>query len=191
MGLVARTDKGWKTFDDMIAAAKTEKLRFGVMSPRLADLAYMVGKANDVDFNIVSVKGGKAVMNGLNAGDLDIGWGAGIQTKAVKAGEMVNLLSGLSYKLDASPEAPLMKDVGVEFVADGYFLIAGPAGMPAEARDAIANAIADIVNDSSSKANGIINKAFGGPKVIMGADLDTLIAEGGKADAELLKAASE
>jgi len=191
MGVVAKTDKGWKSFDEMIAAAKGEKLRFGVMSPKLADLAYMIGKANGVEFNIVSVKGGKGVMNGLNAGDLDIGWGAGIQTKAVKAGEMVNLASGLSSKLQISPDAPTMKEIGVDYTADGYFLIAGPAGMPAEARDAIALAIGEIVTDSSTKANGIITKAFGGPAVIAGAELDALVTNGSKADAELLKAVSE
>jgi len=56
------------------------------MSPRLGDLAYLLGKAHDIEFNIVSLKGGKAVMNALNAGDVDIGWGAGVQTKAVVAG---------------------------------------------------------------------------------------------------------
>lgn len=191
MGVVAKTDKGWKTFDEMIAAAKEEKLRFGVMSPKLSDLAYLIGKANGVEFNLVSVKGGKGVMNGLNAGDLDVGWGAGIQTKAVKAGEMVNLASGLSTKLQISPEAPTMKEIGVDFTADGYFLIAGPAGMPAEARDAIASAIAEIVKDSSTKANGIITKAFGGPAVIMGSELNSLVTDGSAADAELLKVASE
>ena len=60
MGIVSPASKGWKDFKDVIAAAKGgEQIRFGVMSPKLADLAYLLGKANDVDFNIVSVKGGK------------------------------------------------------------------------------------------------------------------------------------
>ena len=37
------------------------------MSPRLADLAYLLGKANDVEFNIVSLRGGKAVLDAINA----------------------------------------------------------------------------------------------------------------------------
>jgi len=112
MGVVALSSKGWKTFDEMIAAAKGgQEIRFGAMSPRLADLAYLLGKAHGVSFNIVMVRGGKGVMNGLNAGDLDAGWGAGIQTKAVLAGDMVNLASGLSTKLDATPDAPTMASV--------------------------------------------------------------------------------
>lgn len=99
MGVVSKTDKGWKSFDDMIAAAKEGPLRFGAMSPKLADLAYLLGKAQGVEFNIVNVKGGKGVMNGVNAGDLDLGFMAGIQGKGVAAGDLVNLASALSEPL--------------------------------------------------------------------------------------------
>lgn len=192
MGIVALTSKGYQSFDDVIAAAKAgEQIRFGAMSPRLADIAYMIGKHYGVDFNIVMVKGGKGVMNGLNAGDLDIGWGAGIQTKAVKAGDMVNLVSGIGEPLDASPDAPTLQDLGIDLNAGGYFLIAAPAGIPAEARAALASAISDIVNDPATKANGIISKAFGGPKVIAGAELDALLSSDETAAHDLLKAVNE
>ena len=178
MGVVALSSKGWTTLGDVIEAAKGgESIRFGVMSPALGDLAYVIGKANGVDFNIISVRGGKAVMDGLNAGDMDIGWGAGIQTKAVLAGDMVNLASAIGKPLSASPDAPLLADFGVEFTNVTKFLIAGPGGMDREARDAIAMAVADVVNDPNSKANAIINKAFGGPDIVQGAELDALVQD--------------
>jgi tripartite-type tricarboxylate transporter receptor subunit TctC len=94
MGIVALTSKGWKTFNDVIKVAKEgQKIRFGVISAKLADIAYLLGKANGVQFNIVMAKGGKSVMNGLNAGDIDVGFVAGIQATAVEAGDMVNLAS--------------------------------------------------------------------------------------------------
>lgn len=186
MGLVAMTSKGWKTVDDMVAAAKVgQELRFGAMSPRLADLAYLFGQHIGVDWNIVSVKGGKGVMNGLNAGDLDVGWGAGIQTKAVLAGDMVNLASAITKPLDASPDAPTLQDLGFDLHSEGYFMFTAPAGIPDDARVAISDAIAEIVQDESTKANGIISKAFGGPVVIKGAELETLLA-GEEADAKKL-----
>ena len=107
MAIVSLASKGYKTLADVIAAAKGgEKLRFGAMSPRLADLAYLLGEATGIEFNTVMVRGGKGVMNGLNAGDIDIGFGAGIQNKAVAAGDMVNLLSAMSTRLKISPDAP-------------------------------------------------------------------------------------
>ena len=192
MGIVSLSEKGWKTIDDVVAAAKGgETIRFGVMSPKLADLAYLVGKAQGVDFNIVQVKGGKAVMNGLNAGDLDIGWVAGAQAKGVAAGTMVNLASGLNTPLAMSPNAPTMNDMGVGFDAGGYFMFAAPAGIPEEARQKLATSIAEIVNDSSTKAGGLINKAFGGPAVLTGDELNNYLKGKLSASGDLLTAASE
>lgn len=192
MGIVSLTSKGWNTFPDVIAAAKAgETIRFGAMSPKLADLAYMLGQANGVEFNIVMVKGGKGVMNGLNAGDLDVGWGAGIQTKAVKAGDMVNLASGLSTPLSLTPDAPLLSDLGVEFNSDGYFLFSAPAGLSDEAKTSLAGVIQEIVNDPETKVNGLLTKAFGGTITIGGADLDAYMAADEKAAHDLLKAVSE
>ncbi|MEQ3672121.1 tripartite tricarboxylate transporter substrate-binding protein [Pseudophaeobacter sp.] len=191
MGVVSKTDKGWKSFDDMIAAAKEGPLRFGAMSPKLADLAYLLGKAQGVEFNIVNVKGGKGVMNGVNAGDLDLGFMAGIQGKGVAVGDLVNLASALSEPLKQTPDAPTFGDLGVQFSADGYFLIIGPGGMPAEARDALAAAIVEVISADGMKSNGMITKAFGGPAVITGDDAQALIESDFEAAGALLKAASE
>lgn len=192
MGVVARSDKGWNTMADVVAAAKSgQDIRFGVMSPRLADLAYLLGKAQGVDFNIISVKGGKAVMNGVNAGDMDIGFMAGIQAKGVAAGDLVNLASALKAPLVQTPDAPTFADLGVEFSADGYFMFMGPAGMPDDARASLANAIKGVVENPETKAGGLIKKAFGGASVIMGGDLDAMVASDYASAGDLLKAASE
>jgi len=192
MGIVALTSKGWKTFYDVIKAAKGgQKIRFGVMSSRLADIAYLIGKANGVEFNIVSAKGGKGVMNALNAGDIDVGFVAGIQAKAVKAGDMVNLASGRSEPLKQSPDAPLVKDLGADFPSDGYFMFLAPAGLPDDARRAISDAIVEIVTDPSTKAYGFLKKAFGGATIIKGGDLDQYLTRESKRAKVLLKEASE
>lgn len=192
MGVIAKTDKGWKNIHDVFQKAQSgEKIRFGAFSPRTADLAYLIGKANNVDFNIVMAKGGKGVMNGINADDLDIGWAAGPQAKGVKAGELVNLMSGLSTPLILSPDAPLIKDLGVPFNADGYFVYIAPAGIPEAAKKALSDAISDIVNDPETKAHGLIKKAFGGATVLRDDALDQYLKDGYQASAQLLKAASE
>ena len=192
MGLVSQTATGWSSFEDMIAAAKGgQDIRFGVMSPKLADLAYLLGKANGVEFNIISVKGGKAVMNGVMAGDMDVGFMAGIQAKGVASGDLVNLASALSKPLEQTPDAPTMADLGVEFNADGYFAFIGPADMPTEARDALAAAIADTISSEGTKSNALLNKAFGGPTIIAGDAFQALAASDFDAAGKLMTAASE
>ena len=192
MGVVSKSDRGWANIDDALADAKGgTELRFGVMSPRLADLAYLLGKANDVEFNIVSLRGGKAVLDAINAGDVDMGFIAGIQAKGVAAGDLVNLASALSGPLKQTPDAPLLSDRGLSYNADGQFLFAAPAGLPAEARAALAEAILAITNDPETKAGGMIAKAFGGPVSYSGAELDAIIQAGYDESGGLLAAASE
>ena len=54
-----------------------------------------------------------------------------------------------------------------------------------DARKALSAAIAEIVNDPSTKAGGFIKKAFGGPATISGSELGGLLAKDA-ADAETL-----
>ncbi|MEL6960207.1 MAG: tripartite tricarboxylate transporter substrate-binding protein [Pseudomonadota bacterium] len=186
MAVVAKADKGWTSFEDMIAAAKEGELRFGTMSPKLSDLAFLLGDANDVEFNIVQVRGGRAVMDGVQAGDMDLGFMAGIQGKGVASGDLVNLASALSEPLKQTPDAPTFADLGVQFSADGYFVFVAPAGMDAAARDAITNAITAATN--SGKASGMISKAFGGAVNIQGADLDALLQSDFDSAGQLMEA---
>ena len=176
MGIVAKTDRGWKDMNDVIAAMRNgETISFGVMSPRLADLTYLLEKAQGVQFNMVNFKGGKAVLNAINAGDVDVGYVAGVQAKGVKAGELVDLASAIDKPLTLSPNAPTLQDLRVKFSAEGYFVFVGPKGMPAEAQKALGDAIASVASDPDAKVAGIINRAFGGPSIIKGAELDGVL----------------
>ena len=66
-----------------------------------------------------------------------------------------------------------MADLGVDFVADGYFVLVAPAGLPDDAREALTNAI--VASATEGKPSGLLNKAFGGATIIKGADLDALV----------------
>lgn len=188
MGIVAKTEMGWNDIGDAINAVKAgEELRFGAMSPKLADLAFLLGDANGIEFNIIEVTGGRAVMDGVVAGDMDLGFMAGIQAGGVASGELVNLASALSVPLKQSPEAPTMADYGLEFNADGYFVIVAPAGLPDDARMALTEAIIEASN--SGKAAEMISAAFGGTVNITGEKLDALLQNDFDAAGALIEAA--
>lgn len=189
MGLIARADSGWQTLHDVIAAGKKGAIfKTGSMSPRLADGLYLLGKANGVKFNNVMMKGGKGVLNAVMGKDVDFGWAAGIQTRSVKSGDIINLASGETTKLKISPNAPLLKDFGLPYDFGVNFMFAAPAGIPKDARKAISEAIGSVVKDPKSKANKLINRAFGGPKVISGTALEKLIKNGIAQSRKLLAA---
>ncbi len=192
MGIVAKTSRGWKTLADVAAAMKKgEKVSFGAMSQKLADGAYLLGKAQGVQYNIVELKGGKAVLDAVTAGDVDIGWVAGIQGRGVAAGDLVNLASGESTRLKMSPEAPTVKELGLDVDFGVHFMFVAPKGLSAEARDALSNAIKEVVTDPKSKANAFIVKSFGEPNVITGAAFDKMVADDIVASRRLLKEASK
>ena len=65
-----------------------------------------------------------------------------------------------------TPDAPTLADLGVAFNSDGYFAFIGPKGMPAEARDAIAVAIGDVISTEGTKVNGLLNKAFAAQQLL-------------------------
>ena len=188
MGIVANTSKGWKTFADVIAAAKKGAvLKFGGMSAKHADINFLIEQKYGIKFNTVVLRGGRKVMNAITAGDVDLGYGAGIQTKAVKAGKMVNLASGLGERLRISPDAPTLMELGIPYDIGAKFIFVAPAGIPDDARKALADAIGGIINDPSTKASQFVSRAYGGPDVMTGKVLDTYINDQIKISNVLMK----
>lgn len=192
MGLVAMADGEFSSWEQVKAAAEAGKaVRFGTATTRQGDMAYHLGKGAGIDFNIVSVKGGKAIMNGLRGGDLDIGWVAGAQAKAVAQGEMINVARGIDTPLRETPEAPSITDIGSQFYLDGYFMFAAPGGMDPAVRDALAGAIAEVLADSGTGASQLVTRAFGGATVIKGDELDAMLAKAAGDSQALLKDVTE
>jgi len=188
MGIVANTSKGWKTFKDVIAAAKKGKVfKFAGMSAKHADINFLIEQKYGVKFNTVVLRGGRKVMNAIIAGDVDLGYGAGIQAKAVMSGKMVNLASGLGERLRISPNAPTLVEMGIPYDIGAKFIFVAPAGIPADARKALADAIGEVINDPSTKASKFVSKRYGGPDVVIGKKLDAYIANEIKTAKVLMK----
>lgn len=178
MGLVVRADSGWKSIGDMVEAAKGGKrMKFAIMSPRLGDAAKLIGKKYGFKYTSVRAKGGRGVLNGLMAKDVDVGFIGGIHVKGVRAGELVNLISAESSRLAMSPDVPTLKELGIPYAFGVSFVLFAPKGVPADARHAIAAAFKDVLSDEKSKAREFVQRAFGTPSLHTGAALDKLIAD--------------
>ncbi len=191
MGLVMKTSAGFKSWNDVVAAAKGGKtFKFAAMTQKMADVAYLLEQKWGIKFNKILVRGGRAVLNGLNAGDMDMGFAAGIQAKQVKAGTMINLLSGEPQRLGVSPNAPTLIESGIPYAIGAKFLFFAPKGIPAEARAAYATLIGGFVKDKKTKVGDFIAKRFGGAKVSTGKELDDFIAKGIRDAKKLIDATS-
>ncbi len=189
LGIVAKTSRGWKSIRDVIAAAKSgSKIKLGAMGPKLADIAYVIEQEFGVKFNTVMLRGGRAVLNAITAGDVDAGWVAGIQAKGVKSGDLVNLLSGETGRLKISPNVPTLAEIGIPYTAGVNFLIVAPKGIPDAARRGMADAVASVLKDKSTKAAKFVQRAFRGPQLIAGAALEKLIADSIESNKKLVAA---
>ncbi|MEO1681509.1 MAG: tripartite tricarboxylate transporter substrate-binding protein [Pseudomonadota bacterium] len=192
MGIIAKADRGWTTLGDVIEAAKAgESFSFGVMSQKLADAAYVIGKNNGVEFTTVMVQGGKGGLNGVVADDLDLAWAAGVQTPGVQAGDLVNLVSAEDGPLNISPDAPMLDAYNVPFTFGVKFIVVAPTGLPDDVKATYAAAVAEVLNDPDSKLSQFVTKAFSGPELLQGDDLTAFMQDGYDAAGALLDASSE
>lgn len=147
LGILAMKDKGWNTLDDAMKAAKAKgSMSIGSMGLRLTMATKLMARHYGVNLKIVPARGGRGVMNQLLGGHVDIGWGAGIQARYVSAGKMVILASAIDEPLKQDPAKKTLVQLGMPLLdISGFFIMAGPKGMPAEAVNKMSAAIEEAV----------------------------------------------
>ncbi|MBV7394780.1 Bug family tripartite tricarboxylate transporter substrate binding protein [Mameliella sediminis] len=192
MGIIAKSDRGWTSLSDVIAAAKAgETITVGAMSQKLADATYVLAKRNGIEFTTVMTGGGKASLNAVIADDVDIGWSAGAQTASVLAGDVVNLASAEDAALKVSPDAPLLAEYDMPYTFGVKFMVMAPDGLPEEVRASWESKIAEILNDPDGKLHAFTKKVFSGPEVIQGAAFTAFMQNSYDANGALLDESAE
>jgi len=190
MAVLARADTGWKTLDDMVAAAKGgKKIVWANWGAQVQAGAEVVAKNFGITVNHLRGKGGKSGMNALVAQDANVAWGGGVQRGLVAAGELVILASAEDKSLVQAPGGKTLRDYGIDYTLGFQFVLAGPKGMSNEARDAIAGAIAEVLSDPKSKTAQFISKQYPpAPVLIAGDALKSRLTKTLEANKGLLKA---
>jgi tripartite-type tricarboxylate transporter receptor subunit TctC len=189
-GIIARKDSGWKTLDDLVAAAKSgTKIVWANYGARTAAASEAVAKKFGFTVNHLSAKGGKGSMDALVAKDANVAWSGGAHRALVAAGEFVILASAENEPLAQAPDGKTLKDYGMNLVIGSPFLIFGPKGMPEEAKVAIAEAVKEILSDPEQKVTKYISKRYPpGPVLISGDKLDSMLKANFEANKKLLSA---
>jgi len=193
MAILARTDSGWKTLDDMVAAAKGgKKIVWANWGAQVQAGAEIVARHFGIKVNHLRGKGGKSGMNALVARDANVAWGGGVQRGLVAAGELVILASAEDKPLVQAPNGKMLRDYGIDYYLGFQFLLAGPKGMSTDARDAIAKAIAEVLSNPESKTRKFVEKQYPpGPVLISGDALTARLKATYEANKRLLEAVSK
>jgi tripartite-type tricarboxylate transporter receptor subunit TctC len=137
MVLATHVGSEYKTFNDVLAAAKaSKKVSYGTIgSGSLGHLAMvLVGKSNGLDWQHIPYKGGGPLMNDAVAGHVPLSIGSVFVTKPhIDSGRMRPLVVTTSKRSPDLPNVPTMAESGITgFDAPAWWAILAPAKTPPE-----------------------------------------------------------
>ena len=129
-----RADSPYRTFADVIAAAKGGKLSYGSFGNGSSFHIYgeAVKRAMGIDMTHVPYKGEALILTDLLGGQIDVGFNSiGTALPQIKAGKVRPLALAASTRSQILPDVPTFPEVGVPRLSGGaWFGIFAPAGTP-------------------------------------------------------------
>ena len=149
--LMANPKAGPATLKDLPKAAAAPGYSFGSGGP--GSIGHIVGEmtkgAMKIQMTHVPYRGGAPMTTDLISGVIPLGIDV-ITAFApmVKAGQIRALAVTTRQRSPLLPEVPTVVELGYpQLVAENYFGVSGPAGLPAEVSDKLARALAGIIAD--------------------------------------------
>jgi tripartite-type tricarboxylate transporter receptor subunit TctC len=131
-GWIVKTDSPFKSYKDVVAAAKTGKsISFGAFSNDNKLVLSYVAKQDGVAYKMVSYKGITEILTAVLGGHVDFGFSGGSHAQHVKKGTMRVIVATDDKRLADSPNAPTLKELGYDVSECAYFAVAAPKGVPA------------------------------------------------------------
>jgi len=149
--IMANPKTGPATLKDLPKAAAAPGYNFGSGGP--GSIGQIVGEmtkaAMKINMTHIPYKGGAPMTTDLIAGQIPIGIDVITAfVPMVKSGQIRGLAVTTPARSPLLPDVPTVVELGLpQLVAENYFGVSGPAGLPKEVTDRLAKALADIVAD--------------------------------------------
>ncbi len=149
--IMANPKTGPASLKDLPKAAATPGYTFGSGGP--GSIGHIVGEMSKAAMKIQMVhipyKGGAPMTTDLIAGQIPLGIDVITAfVPMVKAGQIKGLAVTTKTRSPLLPDVPSVTELGLpQLVAENYFGVSGPAGLPKEVTDKLTAAIAAIVSD--------------------------------------------
>jgi len=133
VGAVVRADSPYKTFDDLIDAAKKAPGTISIGHVGAGTGGHLVMEQLDrklgIKFREVPFKGGAEYITALLGGHIDTVFGSPGWTPQVDAGEFRFLANFADTRMKKYPDVPTAKELGYDVGYSNSFGFVGPAGM--------------------------------------------------------------
>ncbi|MBA4422931.1 MAG: tripartite tricarboxylate transporter substrate binding protein [Syntrophus sp. (in: bacteria)] len=138
MVLIARQESPYKSFKDLIAAAKgkPKSIKWGGSNVGGSDsiLAAMIGKATGVQFNYIAFQGGGEVNAALLGGHIDIASANPTEVMPQFEGKTMRALAlAADERLSGLKDVPTLKELGINVTFSTFRGINAPPGISPEA----------------------------------------------------------
>ena len=151
-GIIVRADAPWKTFEELVAAARAKPTRltygtFGQASIQnlvMVDLQQRLG----IEMTHVPYKGGSDLYNGLLGGQIDAVADASGWIPLVQAGKFRLLVVWGSRRMALFPDVRTLTEAGIDLVVNSPYGVCGPKGMDAAVVKKIHDAMKDALFSS-------------------------------------------
>jgi len=133
--LLVSTQIPVKTYNELIAYMKKNQgtFRFGSYGAlsQVDIIARRFQKVTGINFGIIPYSGGSPSFNALLAGEIHALFATPIPTRGfIAAGQMLPLAVTTSERLKLFPNAPALKECGIDIVDSASYGLVGPAGLP-------------------------------------------------------------
>ncbi|MBL8287272.1 MAG: tripartite tricarboxylate transporter substrate binding protein [Rubrivivax sp.] len=149
--LMSNPKSGPQSLKDLPAAAAAPGYTFGSGGP--GSIGHIVGEmtkaAMKINMTHVPYRGGAPMTTDLISGQIPVGIDVITAfVPMVKSGQIRALAVTTRARSPLLPEVPSVVEIGYpQLVAENYFGVSGPAGLPAEVTDKLGRALAAIVAD--------------------------------------------
>ena len=155
-GIVVRTDSPYKTFEDLVAAAKAdpEKLTYGTFGQASVQNLVMVDLQQRLGIKMTHVpyKGGSDLYNGLLGSQIDAIADASGWIPLVQSGKFRLLVVWGSKRLPLFPEVRTLREAGIDLDVNSPYGVCGPKGMDPAIVKKVHDAMKDALFDPATQA---------------------------------------
>jgi tripartite-type tricarboxylate transporter receptor subunit TctC len=152
-GVVVKDDAPWKTFPELVAAAKAEPGKINYGSPGTGTSLHIameqIAKQQGVKWTHVPFKGNADAMNALLGGHIHAVADSSGWAQLVNAGRFRLLVTWGAARTKNWPTVPTLREIGIDMVANSPFGIAGPKGMDPKVVKALHDAFKKGLEDPS------------------------------------------
>jgi tripartite-type tricarboxylate transporter receptor subunit TctC len=146
-GVVVRNDAPWKTFKELIDYARSNPGKINYGTPGAGTSLHItmeqIAKQQGIKWTHVPFKGTSETTGALLGGHVDAAADATGWASLVNAGQLRLLVLWTATRSKNWPDAPTLREVGIDMVSNSPFGIAGPKGMDP--------AVVKIIHDAFKK----------------------------------------